>query len=147
MSETEMVTCTKCGAEWPLGTGRCEECNSFLKGGKTIQAKGGKSTANNRDSAKRLLKDSDLDWDDCGEALRVMALRAVNGSSADMNAYLRHVEELKPNPKQQRDEEGQLLPELVITGETTEAIDRAMARLRKVAKDVEEGKVLLARRD
>lgn len=133
----EMVTCTRCGTEAPRGTQQCPECRSFLPGGSSIQSKGGKETRDNLRSAKKLLADSGLDYDTCGEAMRIMAKRAVNGSAADMNAYLRQVEELKPNPKQQRDDEGQLLPELVLTGETVDAIDRSLAQLRKVAKQHE----------
>ena len=135
---TEMVTCSGCGTESPLGTGQCPECHKFLPGGKSIQAKGGSQTKDNLYSTKALLLEYGMDYDTCGETMRVMAKRAVNGNAADMRAYLQQIEELKAAPRAGGQESGPSMPELVITGETVEAVKKSMSDLRTIIKDIED---------
>ena len=141
VSEQEYVTCTKCGLESPLGTPQCPSCKSFLKGGSSLQSKGGSASKDNLDSTKKLLQEYSMDYDTCGETLRVMAKRAVNGTTADMRAFLQQIEELKAAPRAGTQDLGPDVPVLVLTGETVDAIDASMAQLRKIVKEIEdEGK-------
>jgi len=91
-------------------------------------------------SAKRLIKDADLDWETCGEALRILAKKAVTGSAADMNAFLRQTEELKPNPKHKSDD-NQDMPELVITGETVDEINKTLEKIDGIIERIEAGEI------
>lgn len=131
----EMVTCTKCGEEAPRGTSQCPNCNSFLPGGTKLQSKGGKKSHSNEESAKRLMLDNDLDWDEAGETLRLMAMRAVTGTTADFNAFLRQAETLKPNPRPGQADTGDDIPELVITGETVDEIEKALQKLKEISAE------------
>ena len=136
---TEMVTCAKCGEESPRGTNQCPNCNGFLKGGTGLQAKGGAAGRDNKASAKRLLLDYNLEWDDVSETLRIMAKRAVNGTTADMRAFLQQIEELTPAKRAVGGEElGMEIPDLVLTGETVDEINKSMKQLRKILKDLPE---------
>ena len=136
---TEMVTCAKCGEESPRGTNQCPNCNSFLKGGSGLQAKGGAANKDNKASAKRLLLDYDLEWTDVSETLRIMAKRAVSGSTADMRAFLQQIEELTPAKRAIGTEDaGMNVPDLVLTGETVEEINKSMKQLRQILKDIPE---------
>ena len=133
----EMVTCASCGEEWPRGTPQCGNCNKFLKGGNTLQKKGVGARKENKDSANRLLLDYNLKWDDESETLRIMAKRAVNGTTADMRAFLQQIDELTPAKRAVGGEElGMEIPDLVLTGETVDEIGKSMAQLRKILKDL-----------
>jgi hypothetical protein len=128
----EMVTCTKCGTEAPRGTPQCPECNSFLPGSNKLQKKGGSKSHSNTESAKRLLLDNDLDWSTCGETMRLMAQRAVSGSSADLKAFLQQAETLKAAPRAGQEKDDDVVVELVITGETVDEIEKALAKLEAI---------------
>ena len=136
---TEMVTCASCGAESVRGTSQCPECNKFLKGGTSLQKDGVSARKENKDSAKRLLKDYNLDWDEVTETLRIMAKRAVNGSTADMRAFLQQIEELTPAKRAVGgDDQGPQAPDLVLTGDTVDAIGNSMSQLRQILKTLPE---------
>ena len=135
---TEMVTCTKCGQESPLGTPQCPNCKSFLKGGSSLQAKGGAAGKDNLNSTKALLMEYGMDYNTCGETMVIMAKRAVNGNAADMRAFLQQIEELKAAPRAGGAEGGPDLPELVLTGETIEALKKSMIDLRNIVKEIED---------
>ncbi len=137
MTETEKVTCKSCGTESPRGTSQCPECHKFLAGGKGA-AEGGKTSQDNLRSTKKLLLEYGMDYDTCGETMRVMAKRAVNGNAADMRAFLQQIEELKAAPRAGGADSGISMPELVLTGETVEAIKKSMADLRTIVKEIEE---------
>ena len=135
----EYVTCASCEQVSPRGTSQCPNCNKFLKGGTSLQKDGVSARKENKDSAKRLLQDYDLDWDDVSETLRIMAKRAVNGSTADMRAFLQQIEELTPAKRAIGTEEaGVKVPDLVLTGDTVEAINKSMIQLRLILKDLPE---------
>ena len=135
--EATMVTCKHCGTESELGTTNCPSCNKFLKGGKGLGKEGGKARAENKDSAKRLLLDYDLKWDDVTETLRIMAKRAVNGTTNDMRAFLQQIEELTPAKRSTGGEsEGASAPDLVLTGETVDEINKSMKQLNKITQEL-----------
>ena len=136
---TEMVTCKSCGTEAERGTSQCPECNKFLPGGTKLQAKGGSQTKDNLFSTKALLQEYGMDYDTCGETMRVMAKRAVNGNAADMRAYLQQIEELKAAPRAGGQDSGPSMPELMLTAETVEAIKTSRSDLRTIVKDLEDG--------
>ena len=141
---TEMVTCKHCGTESELGTTNCPSCNKFLKGGKKLGSEGGKARAANVDSAKRLLEDYGLDYDEVTETLRIMAKRAVNGSTTDMRAFLQQIDELTPAKRSTGGEGGGVeTPDLVLTGETIAEINKSMKQLDKIVTELEEAEAEL----
>ncbi len=141
---TEIVVCTKCKTENPLGQDHCNSCGSLLKGHRfgfdkhpeNINIAGQTSDEKKEQRAKELAEDDGLDWDAMDGSARMLTLAASSNkaTAADRKAYLQHVvQKLKPAPKIGAEHEI-AIERVVIEAEQIENAKQALKDLKAFAR-------------
>ncbi len=137
---TEIVVCTKCKTENPLGQDHCNSCGSLLKGHRfgfdkhpeNINIAGQTSDEKKVQRAKKLVDADGVDWDDMDGSARMLALAASSNkaTAADRKAYMQHVvQKLKPAPKIGAEHE-QAIERVVIEADQIENAKQALKDLK-----------------
>ncbi len=139
----EIVVCSKCKTENPLGQDHCNSCGSLLKGHsfgfdkhpENIDKTGG-AKEKKLNAAKKLIEDDGLVWEelDGSEKMLALAAKSTKATAADRKAYMQHVvQKLKPAPKIGR-EQDDVIESVIIDAAQIENAVEALNELKRITK-------------